>query len=161
VTFKRGIIFDHKPHFSEIKGGMKLHCTSCHYDIVQGSHMAVSEDVCFLCHFMKQGNNVFAVTGCPSCHGAPTKPLMVQGKLFEHKKYLDRGIKCRECHLEIAKGDGNVPADRCFFCHVDRGNRYNDIEFVHNNHVTRRNIDCHRCHTRISHGKIKMSYKLL
>ncbi|MDH4231020.1 MAG: NapC/NirT family cytochrome c [Nitrospirota bacterium] len=161
VTFKQGILFDHKPHFTEIRGGMKLHCASCHYDMVQGNHLAVSEDTCFLCHFRKKGNVEFAVTGCPSCHGAPTKAIMVNGKSFEHRKYLEKGMKCEKCHLQVIEGDGNVPSDRCFFCHVDRGSRYNDVEFVHNNHVTKKNIDCHRCHTRIKHGKIKMAYNLL
>lgn len=31
---KWNISFDHKPHFSDMKRGIKLHCRSCHSDIV-------------------------------------------------------------------------------------------------------------------------------
>jgi hypothetical protein len=51
VTFKRGIVFDHKPHLTEARRGRKLRCTSCHSQIVVGTHMVVTESTCFLCHF--------------------------------------------------------------------------------------------------------------
>jgi len=64
IFTKRGINFDHKPHFTEMKRGIKLHCRSCHSDIVQGEHVKVSTNVCFLCHFKGVPHDK-AVTGCP------------------------------------------------------------------------------------------------
>ncbi len=46
-----GIPFDHKPHLEKLRRGKKLRCTSCHAQIVQGSHMTVTASTCFLCHF--------------------------------------------------------------------------------------------------------------
>ncbi len=36
-----GIPFDHTPHLQEGRRGKTLHCTSCHSQIVQGTHMTV------------------------------------------------------------------------------------------------------------------------
>ncbi|HEX9900072.1 MAG TPA: NapC/NirT family cytochrome c, partial [Candidatus Methylomirabilis sp.] len=37
VVFKRGIIFDHRPHLAEPRRGRQLRCTSCHSQIVVGT----------------------------------------------------------------------------------------------------------------------------
>lgn len=157
VAFKRGITFNHKTHFTELRRGIKLHCSSCHFDIVQGTHMAVSQDICFLCHFMgaRPGE---AFTGCPSCHEAPATMVEFGGKHFLHTSPQIKGLPCSRCHIEVISGNGSVPEERCYFCHVDRGERYKDIAFVHTNHVTKRTIDCLECHTRIRHGKVKVVY---
>jgi hypothetical protein len=52
TAFKLGIQFDHSRHSGKLARGERLKCTSCHSRIVQGSHMAVTEKVCYLCHFM-------------------------------------------------------------------------------------------------------------
>jgi len=160
VTFtKRGITFDHRPHFTEMKRGIKLHCRSCHSDIVQGSHVSVSKNVCFLCHF-KGVSHDQAVTGCPSCHSSPKQPIVYKGKTFSHDEALKAGYKCNQCHTEITKGEGVTPKDKCFFCHVDRTEKYSDIQFIHAKHVTEKQIDCLWCHSRIEHGKISMAEKI-
>ena len=41
----------------EMTRGIKLRCTSCHSQIVQGQHMAVTATTCFLCHFKNQHFN--------------------------------------------------------------------------------------------------------
>ena len=53
VTFKGKYLFDHTTHLSttKLRRGKKLRCTSCHSQIVQGSHITVTESVCFTCHF--------------------------------------------------------------------------------------------------------------
>jgi len=160
VTFtKRGISFDHKPHFTEMKRGIKLHCRSCHSDIVQGEHLKVSMNVCYLCHFKGVAHDQ-AQTGCPSCHAAPTKPVVYKGKTFSHEAALKAGYKCSKCHVEITKGDGLTPQDKCFFCHVDRTEKYSDVTLIHEKHVTQKQIDCLYCHPKIEHGKIKMAEKM-
>lgn len=156
VTFtKRDVTFDHKPHFTELRRGIKLHCRSCHSDIVQGEHVKVSMNVCFLCHFKGVPHNQ-AVTGCPSCHTAPKKPVIVMGKEFSHDDALKAGYKCNDCHKEITKGDGIVPKDKCYFCHIERTEMYEDVNFIHGKHVTKEQIDCLWCHPKIEHGKIAM-----
>src|SRR3989304_3473065 len=49
-------------------------CTSCHYPIVQGEHISVDKNVCFLCHFkgIAQGQ---APGGCPGGPGTPTRTV--------------------------------------------------------------------------------------
>ncbi|MBI4824134.1 MAG: hypothetical protein HY805_07910 [Nitrospirae bacterium] len=155
---KRGIDFDHKPHFTESRRGINLHCRSCHSDIVQGEHVRASMNPCFLCHF-KGAPVGEAFPGCPSCHSAPKKDIIVKGKVFSHEKLLKMGYKCKQCHVAVTRGDGVVPKERCFFCHVERIEMYEDVEFVHQNHVTKKQIDCLLCHPRIEHGKIEVEVK--
>jgi hypothetical protein len=154
---KRGIRFDHKTHFGEMKRGIRLHCRSCHSDIVQGAHITVSMNVCFLCHFKGVAHDQ-AVTGCPSCHGAPTEPVPVEGgTFFSHDQALAAGQPCAECHVQVSRGDGVTPRDKCFLCHVDREERYSEVSLIHDKHVTEKQIDCLWCHTRIEHGNIRMA----
>ncbi len=157
VTFtKKRILFDHKTHFTELKKGIKLHCRSCHSDIVQGEHVKVSMKVCFLCHFMgvKEGA---AFPRCGRCHSAPKEVISYQGRSFNHLDALTKGHNCVECHVEVESGTGIVPKEKCYFCHVERTEKYNDVDFVHKQHVTEKQIDCLFCHAIISHGKIRMS----
>jgi len=160
VTFtKRNIIFDHETHFPKMSRGIKLHCRSCHSDIVQGSHIKVSMNVCFLCHF-KGVSSGQAFTGCPLCHSSPKQPIVVGGKTISHDDALRAGYKCDQCHMEVTKGDGVTPKDKCYFCHVERTEMYNDVQFVHEKHVTQKQIDCLWCHPRIEHGLIGMTEKI-
>lgn len=159
ILARRGIAFDHAPHFNELRRGIKLHCRSCHSDIVQGEHLKVSMNVCYLCHF-KDAPHDQASNGCPSCHAAPTKPVIYQGKTFRHDEALKAGQTCGACHLEITRGDGVTPRDKCFFCHVDRVEKYGDVKLLHARHVGDKQIDCLYCHPRIEHGKIKMANPL-
>jgi len=153
---KRGITFDHKPHFTEMKRGINLHCRSCHSDIVQGEHLRVSMDVCNLCHFKGMKHDE-ALSGCPSCHKAPSQNITYRGKPFSHEKAAKDGHTCHVCHVEITKGDGLTPKDKCYFCHVDRGEKYGDVKLLHDKHVGAKQIDCLYCHNRIQHGKIRMA----
>ncbi|MGD2062376.1 MAG: hypothetical protein PVF51_02200 [Nitrospirota bacterium] len=159
IYTERGIHFDHKTHFTEMKRGIQLHCRSCHSDIVQGSHITVSMNVCFLCHFKGVPHDQ-AVTGCPSCHGAPAGTIAVDGGTFSHEQALAAGHECQECHVEVSKGDGVTPRDKCFLCHVDRVEKYSEVALIHDKHVAEKQIDCLWCHTRIEHGKIRMATPL-
>ncbi|OGW33010.1 MAG: hypothetical protein A2X59_09355 [Nitrospirae bacterium GWC2_42_7] len=156
---KRGINFDHKPHFNEMKRGIKLHCRSCHSDIVQGEHLKVSMNVCYLCHF-KGVSHDQAATGCPSCHSAPHQPIVIMGKTFSHDEALKAGFKCNTCHTEITEGEGTTEKDKCYFCHVDKSEKYDDTNLIHEKHVSEKQIDCLWCHSKITHGKIKMAAKI-
>jgi hypothetical protein len=157
VTFSKGrIIFDHKPHFGGQPSGIMLHCRSCHSDIVQGEHMKVSLNVCFLCHL--NGKKGAADDGqCLMCHREPKQKVWYRGGLFNH---LGAGVKshlCRDCHIAVNAGSGDVPRERCFFCHVDRTEKYSDVVFVHRMHVTKKQIDCFFCHQLVEHGDFRLA----
>jgi hypothetical protein len=151
------ILFDHKPHLTDLKRGKKLRCTSCHSQIVVGNHMEVTTSTCFLCHFKgaKFGRVENPIGGCGNCHGAPEGDIKVGESTFNHKDFVGtRRVACQNCHLEAIQGDGEAKKERCFQCHNEpaRLSRYTDIEFMHKNHVTDHKIECTHCHEPILHA---------
>ena len=157
VTFKQGIVFDHRPHLTEARRGRKLRCTSCHSQIVVGTHMVVTESTCFLCHFkgMVHGRTENPLAGCPSCHEAPSGVIKVGGIEFSHDEFIGkRHVACQNCHLDAVSGDGRVPIERCAMCHNQPGKLVipKDVASLHDNHVTLHNVDCSRCHEQIIHA---------
>jgi nitrate/TMAO reductase-like tetraheme cytochrome c subunit len=155
VTFKRGIIFDHGPHLGEVRRGRQLRCTSCHSQIVVGTHIEVTESTCFLCHFkgLMTGRELQPVGGCSGCHEAPTRDIVVGTTRFSHGEMVKRGVACQSCHLNVVEGEGEAPRERCFTCHnqLQKLERYGDTPFLHDFHVATHNIECARCHTEIKH----------
>ncbi|MFI5339612.1 MAG: cytochrome c3 family protein [Candidatus Methylomirabilales bacterium] len=157
VAFKRGIIFDHRPHLEQPRRGRQLRCTSCHSQIVVGTHIEVTEVTCFLCHFkgQKTARELNPIGGCPVCHQPPKGDIQLAGGTrFNHKDFVDaRGVPCQKCHLDAVQGDGVAPRERCFTCHnqPEKLTRYDDHEFLHQFHVAQHNIECTRCHTEIKH----------
>ncbi|HEU5359662.1 MAG TPA: cytochrome c3 family protein [Candidatus Deferrimicrobiaceae bacterium] len=149
------ITFDHSEHMTKLKRGEKLRCTSCHYSIVQGEHITVDTNVCFLCHFkgISQGQ---ALGGCPGCHGTPSTTVDHSGFTFSHDSYLKIGVQCKQCHLRVAEGEGRVDDSRCFDCHVGRLQQKGDPLALHRTHVTRNAIECLKCHEKIRHGEIEL-----
>ncbi len=150
-----GIIFDHQEHMGKLKRGEKLRCTTCHYSIVQGEHIAVDTKVCFLCHFkgISQGQ---ALGGCPGCHGTPTKVVEHSGFSFSHDSYLKLGVQCKQCHIRVAEGDGKVNESHCYDCHVGRLEKKADPLAIHRTHVTYNAIQCFKCHEPIRHGEVQL-----
>ncbi len=155
VIFKRGIEFDHRPHLEGVRRGRQLRCTSCHSQIVVGTHIEVTESTCFLCHFkgMKTGRELHPIGGCPGCHRPPKGDLKVGQTTFNHSEIMKRGVACQSCHLNVVEGDGEAPRQRCFTCHnqPEKLKRYTEIPFIHDFHVAGHNIECARCHTEIKH----------
>ncbi len=149
------IVFDHQEHMGKLKRGEKLRCTTCHYSIVQGEHIAVDTKVCFLCHFkgISQGQ---ALGGCPGCHGTPTRTVEHGGFMFSHTSYLKIGDQCKQCHIKVAAGDGKVNDSHCFDCHVGRLEKKGDPLAIHRTHVTYNAIQCFRCHEPIRHGEVEL-----
>jgi hypothetical protein len=156
VVYKRGIIFDHGPHLGQERRGRQLRCTSCHSQIVVGTHIEVTESSCFLCHFKgtKGGRTLTPIAGCEGCHRAPKGEIQVgAGVTFDHEQVTKRGVACQKCHLNVVEGDGEAPPARCYTCHnqPDKLDRYADTPFIHDFHVATKNIECDRCHTEIRH----------
>lgn len=160
LKYRNNIMFDHSIHRGKLLGGETLRCTSCHNQIVQyeddnAGHMTVNDKSCFVCHFKDAGRGE-AITGCNSCHGMPEKEVTHAGFTFAHKPYLELGVECKQCHVDIVRGDGSVPESRCHNCHIERSRQELSREELHNVHVTSGGIDCYKCHTEIEHGNFKM-----
>lgn len=154
VAFKEGIIFDHKPHLSNLRRGKKLRCTSCHSQIVQGEHISVTETTCFLCHFKNQPDET-PINGCTGCHDL-TAAAENGAVIHDHSFAEAKNIDCRKCHGNMQVGDGAVPKERCSSCHAEIGHleKISDIDFMHLQHVTDHKIECENCHSVIQHKSI-------
>jgi len=154
VKFKT-VAFDHKIHFTDLKRGKQLRCTSCHSQIVQGEHITVTEGSCFICHFKKSGSFP-QINDCAHCH---KKEVLVSEKTsrFNHTTVYDRGFQCDKCHSQVIIGDGAVPRENCFKCHFEkeRLDKYDDTVLIHDNHIAKNKIECTQCHLAIQHKIVK------
>jgi nitrate/TMAO reductase-like tetraheme cytochrome c subunit len=149
------IVFDHKIHFSDLKRGKRLRCTSCHSQIVQGEHITVTSSTCFICHF-KKSEHYPRISECSHCHH---RQELVSEKTssYDHSLVLDKGFKCDKCHSQTIIGDGEVPRENCYKCHweTDRLNKYDDTDLIHSTHIFSHKIECNQCHLDIQHKIVK------
>ena len=157
ILFKKKYKFDHEHHLTGLRRGKNLRCTSCHSQIVQGSHITVTESVCFTCHFKGQMHDrvLDPIAGCTSCHDSPSKLIeTARGFTFKHKPFVDKKVACWKCHFDSVQGTGDVPRQVCVTCHSEQDKlaKYDDAQFVHDWHVTKRKVECFRCHSEIRHG---------
>lgn len=150
-----GVNFDHTPHLTTFRRVTRMKCTSCHSQIVQGTHISVTPTTCFLCHF-KNIPEEEGIANCTWCHKKLPDVQLGKNKniKFSHQDAIDRGIDCLQCHFEVTRGTGDVPKERCFSCHSEpeKIKKYKDTIFMHNNHVTKHKVDCVRCHLEIQHS---------
>jgi nitrate/TMAO reductase-like tetraheme cytochrome c subunit len=151
VSFK-GTPFNHLEHIQKVKRGKVLHCTSCHYSLVQSrTHMDVDQNVCILCHFFTtppQYNQ-----NCIVCHGQKRKEVKIGEVTFSHDSFLKTGARCVECHSQTVTGAGEAPEERCRECHIERKVEGRDATRLHEIHTSKNYINCFKCHNRIEHGK--------
>lgn len=154
VTFKT-ITFPHQPHLATDRRGIHLHCASCHGSSREAGHVSVDERVCFLCHFKGQSAGG-TIGACGACHGAPSGMTKHGGFQFDMKSYVDSGVQCSRCHLQVHEGEGEVSKDKCFSCHVSRLERMGDTSYIHWKHVGDKEVRCLDCHEPIRHGNIKV-----
>jgi len=155
----KNVVFSHGKHLGELRRGIKLRCTTCHAQLVQGAHLTVHETNCFICHYYRAGQRgeeeciSCAVGGCTSCHVEPKGDIKVKGWSFNHRKYIERGVACEKCHINVVQGDGHVPEGKCAQCHKEPPilrTKYTS-QFMHKNHVTDHKIECADCHSYIRH----------
>ena len=161
VYMFKGIEFNHKNHLQELRRGKTLKCTSCHSQIVQGSHIEVTPATCFNCHFKKSDDpehKYDKLSNCSTCHSWKNKPKEEMANYrYDHSVVVERDISCLSCHTNTVSGNGEVGKERCFQCHFenDRLAKYEDTEFMHTAHITKHSVKCYVCHTPISH-KVQM-----
>lgn len=149
----QGVRFDHGPHLLEMRGNKKLRCTSCHAQTVQGSHISVEATTCILCHFKDTPANTDTAR-CTVCHTVPTKTITTEGLTFDHGDVQRFDMDCTSCHAGVARGNGEVPRERCVTCHNDPAllAHLGETELLHRTHVTEHKVDCLNCHIEIRHG---------
>jgi hypothetical protein len=155
----KNVAFSHANHLGELRRGMKLRCTSCHAQLVQGAHLTVHEINCFICHYYKAGPKgeqeciSCPIGGCTSCHVEPKGDIKIKDWNFNHRKYIARGVSCEKCHVNVVQGDAHVPEGKCVQCHNEPTiltTKYTP-QFMHKNHVTDHKIECADCHSHIRH----------
>lgn len=172
------VLFDHGPHLTEMRRGKQLRCTSCHGQIVQGSHITVTPSTCVLCHFREEptppptaapvaaGMVPAAAVGitpatetreldeCILCHEVPDRIIEKGALSFDHGDVSRFDMDCAWCHSHVVKGDGRATENRCLICHNDpeRLAAFDDTERMHKTHVTDHKVECLHCHTEMRHG---------
>jgi hypothetical protein len=167
--FLNHVVFDHRPHLVEVRRGKSLRCTSCHAQIVVGTHMEVTTSTCYLCHFKESAvQDVRKLSECRLCHkklpgetithsvfepDQPGRPVATIK--YNHIEFLGdrKDINCRICHQNAVEGSGPAKQDRCLECHnvPEHLERIGEIDFIHDNHITKHNVTCERCHDPIKH----------
>jgi nitrate/TMAO reductase-like tetraheme cytochrome c subunit len=149
------VVFDHAPHLTETRRGRTLRCTSCHSQIVQGSHITVTASTCFLCHFKNiYQENRADLARCTRCHTSPpTGDSARFAGMFDHTTVLREKVDCQLCHQNMWQGVGEVRREKCGVCHSQAAHidRIGDLEFIHDWHITKRKVDCQLCHDPIEH----------
>jgi nitrate/TMAO reductase-like tetraheme cytochrome c subunit len=153
-----GIRFDHEHHLTDLRRGKQLRCTSCHSQIVQGEHLAVTKETCYLCHFRGQPPGE-PIAGCTGCHQSP--PLLVSdaGFVVDHPQYVEELTSCVSCHEQVTDGSGEADRTRCFSCHnePERLEQYENIHLIHQVHLAVHNVECAQCHTAIEHRIVSLT----
>ncbi len=146
-----GVRFDHRQHLTDLRRGKQLRCTSCHSQIVQGDHVAVTKSTCFLCHFRGRPQGE-PIAGCTGCHVEPPRIETERG-IIDHPQYVRDLVSCVSCHDRVTSGDGAADEDRCYACHnePERIARYDDPTRVHEVHLGEHNLECQLCHRPIAH----------
>ncbi|MCX6160136.1 MAG: NapC/NirT family cytochrome c [Ignavibacteriae bacterium] len=152
-----GISFSHKNHLTGQKRGKTLKCTSCHSQIVQGSHIQVTTTTCFNCHFKKSDDpehKYDKLTECTKCHDWKHKTEEQLASLrYNHNIVVKNDIQCNSCHNKVISGNGDVGKERCYQCHFEneRIDKYDDTEFIHSTHIVKHSVSCLMCHSPIKH----------
>jgi hypothetical protein len=147
------VLFDHSSHLAGMRRGKDLRCTSCHSQIVQGSHIAVTTTTCILCHFKGRTPNT-GTARCTLCHHVPNKVIQHETLTLNHADVERFGMDCTWCHAKPEGSNGEVPRERCITCHNDpsRLEKYEETEHLHKMHVSEHKVDCMDCHLELEHS---------
>ena len=154
----KGVRFDHASHLGELRRGKQLRCTSCHSQIVQGQHVAVTDATCFLCHFKDRPPGA-PIAGCTGCHPTPPRVESPAGYVVDHAQYVRDRISCISCHSEVTVGSGAAERSRCFNCHNEpaRLEQFENTTLMHQVHIAEHKVECTQCHTPIEHRVVALT----
>jgi nitrate/TMAO reductase-like tetraheme cytochrome c subunit len=152
------IRFDHTKHLGELRRGKQLRCTSCHSQIVQGNHLAVTTVTCNLCHFKERAADD-PVGGCVGCHRSPPRVVSPAGFVVDHEQYVRDLVSCTSCHSQVTSGTGDAEQARCYNCHNEpaRIAEFENTPLVHQVHISEHNIECTQCHAPIQHRLVSLN----
>lgn len=152
-----GVMFDHTQHLGELRREKQLRCTSCHSQMVQGEHIAVTVSTCILCHFKDRANDD-PVAGCVGCHPSPKRVVSAQGFVVDHERYVKDQISCVSCHGNVVSGSGQADPTTCQNCHnePERFEQFDEVERMHVVHITDNKVECQQCHTAIEHRVVAL-----
>jgi nitrate/TMAO reductase-like tetraheme cytochrome c subunit len=158
VVDYNGVRFDHATHLGELRRGKQLRCTSCHSQIVQGEHVAVTVATCVLCHFKDRPPGA-PLAGCTGCHPSPARVESPAGYVVDHSQYVRDRISCISCHNEVTVGSGSAERSRCFNCHNEpaRLDQFENTTLVHQVHIAEHKVECTQCHTPIEHRVVALA----
>jgi len=147
-----GVRYNHLEHLGELRRGKQLQCASCHSQMVQGDHVAVTKATCFLCHFKEQPDGE-PLAGCTGCHQDLPRLVSDVGLVVDHPQYVEDLVSCQSCHEQVTSGLGEAEESRCFNCHneVEHVEQRVDITLMHEVHIAERNVECTQCHKPIDH----------
>jgi nitrate/TMAO reductase-like tetraheme cytochrome c subunit len=157
VNFE-GVRFDHTHHLGELRRGKNLRCTSCHSQIVQGAHVTVTAETCYLCHFKDRPAGQ-PIAGCTGCHASPPRFTSPAGFVVDHREYVRNLISCTGCHENVISGSGAADRDRCFICHnePERLGQFENTTLVHRLHISENKVECTQCHTPMQHRVLSLA----
>jgi hypothetical protein len=143
-SYFEGTLFNHRSHTETIANSKSLHCTSCHGGMVPGKHVAVSADMCALCHMNESAVGIEDL-GCVDCH-------RIVPEIEAHEDL--EGADCTDCHSGEKK-ESAVNETKCMICHVEEGFEADvgTADEMHRYHIDRNIVNCYYCHDRISHGE--------
>ncbi len=156
IIFMGKVHFSHPAHYGDTLRQIKMPCTGCHYELVQGNHLAVTTEPCFICHFTGRPMGK-PVKDCNTCHGPPKGIVLLNGMSFDHQEYVHRNIPCITCHIKVTRGKGDVPRRSCYKCHVERFEAYEDVKRIHSIHISREKFRCTLCHTSLEHSNVEIA----
>jgi len=146
VMLSRDIAFRHSKHIGHKVKLHNLNCATCHSQATENEHLSVSRSTCFICHFNKKK---IEYTDCRLCHNQPDETAAIHKDMFEMGKDDD----CLGCHEDVFQDAPRSIRENCFSCHTKRdARRQVPIEELHQNHVTKHNVECFQCHVDILHG---------
>ncbi len=80
--------------------------------------------------------------------------ILEAGGLTRHEEYLKKGVDCSSCHTGVTEEEAQVSQERCLSCHNESEylERYQDVLYLHDKHVTENKVECFQCHEQIKHG---------
>ncbi len=116
--------FSHKLHVTE----QELECTTCHQTVEESTtgrdNLLPTMETCSDCHDVESDDN------CQQCHtdvdNAQAVPRIENySRKNSHKKHLDQGLECLDCHQVMATKEEVEPIvlpnmEQCMTCHQAR-----------------------------------------